>query len=115
MSSAIAEKIPVRGIVYVKDLFKIQFCTTALKGCESLSALGRMWLAFYIALVRDGKEQIRAPMDAIAHAQWLAFGGHAKSKRSAQRAHKELEQAGFIKRRNPRTGANSKLSIQVAC
>lgn len=110
MPAKTAVLLSASKIAYTVELFRIKECVTALKGCEGLTALGRSWLAFYVALVREGYEQVKAPMGAITHAQSLAFG-YTNSKSSAFRAHNELEKHGFIKRHTHRAGEDSKRSV----
>ena len=104
MSTAPRHEVSSCRIAYVNDLFSIQPCELALKGCGSLSFLARTWLAYFIALVRLDYNQIKAPVGALAHAQWLAVAGYSRSRSSAFRALKELEQAGFIHRHKLRVG-----------
>lgn len=92
------------------DLFSINHVHMSLKGCESLSFLGRAWLAYIVALVRTGYTEIKAPMWAIQKAQWLAVG-YSNSKSSAYRGLAELENAGFISRPSFRVGSDNKISV----
>lgn len=99
-----------RRTAYINDLYAIQRVEIALKGCEALTYLARTYLAYYIGLVRRGHHQIRAPIGAIIHAQWLATG-YSNSTSSYHRARRELEKAGFIRVHTHRTGPDSKRSV----
>lgn len=92
------------------DLQKVEFATCQLAGTGDLSPLGRSWLFFLVALVRMGYEGIRAPVAAVAAAQYRALG-MTRSERSAHRGLAELELAGYIRRQKFRVKADRFASI----
>lgn len=103
MSTAKAREVSKHQIAYENDLFRIERCELALKGCESLTFLGKSWLAYFIGLVRLNYNQIKASIGALNHAQRIAVG-YSNSRSSAFRALKELEREGFIRRHKLRVG-----------
>lgn len=74
-----------------------------LQGAQGLSRAARSFLAWYLSLVRMGFETVKAPMGAITDCQFRA-SGHTTSESTAYRAHRELENHGYISRRKFRGG-----------
>jgi hypothetical protein len=118
MMPTLANEIDSRSwrLASTGDLDRIEYCcSVGLKGTQGLGRLARVWLAYYLTLVRLGYARIEAPMGAICASQWRACGD-TSSQRSAYRAHAELERHGFITRKTLRIGRStvgSKISINV--
>lgn len=110
MKNLAVVKCDNRHIARKNDLFSIEYCYTSRIGTGNMSALGRSYLMFFLALIKSGFCRVEAPIAALCDAQFRAFG-YTKSTRSAYRALAELERGGFIKRRKFRIKENSKISI----
>jgi len=84
-----------------------------LRGTGALKSRAKRSYHWFAELAARGFTEVRAPLGAHAHLQWLAFG-ETKSISTIKRSFAELEQQGFIKRRKCRRGDISHIDIEVS-
>lgn len=89
----------------------IDWARSGIDGTGSLTPRARRTLAVYVILVKMEFGGVAAPMGAIADAVFRSSHGEAGSIRTLQRAHRELEERGFIRMIEFRRGERSKGAV----
>ena len=90
-----------RKFATYQDLEKFDFAITI--SAERLTALSRRWLRFFIAVAKYGYSGISTSIALLTVAEFRV-NKETKSERTTYRALAELEQKGFIRRRQCRLG-----------
>lgn len=93
----------------------IDFARSGIDGTGTMSPRARRALAVYVVLIRMGFVGVIAPMGAIADAVFRSSHGESGSIRTLQRAHRELEQRGYIRCAVHRPGRRARGAIVHFC
>lgn len=93
----------------------IDFARSGIDGTGTMSPRARRALAVYVVLIRMGFCGVIAPMGAIADAVFRSSHGESGSIRTLQRAHRELEERGYIRCAVHRPGRRARGAIVHFC
>jgi hypothetical protein len=93
----------------------IDFARSGIEGTGTMSPRARRTLAVYVVLIKMGFAGVFAPMGAIADAIYRSSHGESGSIRTLQRAHRELEQRGYIRCAVYRPGQRARGTVVSFC